>query len=67
MRALAKRTLAEILGLSQGFRKGRGGLMHLRWLAFGIPAFRVDGMDAIAVSLAGTAANQIMRAGAGPT
>ncbi len=158
VRALAKRTLAEILGLSQGFCKGRGGSMHLRWqaagnlgtnaivgggvpmaagaawahkragngdvvysffgdgatnigsvletmnlaaawklpicffiennryavathidevtaeprlsargLAFGIPAFRVDGMDAIAVSLACNAANQIMRTGGGPT
>ncbi len=29
------RTLAEIMGLSQGFCKGRGGSMHLRWLEAG--------------------------------
>jgi 2-oxoisovalerate dehydrogenase E1 component len=28
---LLKRTLAEILGLAQGFCKGRGGSMHLQW------------------------------------
>jgi len=28
---LVRRTLAEILGLAQGFCKGRGGSMHLRW------------------------------------
>ncbi|WP_417241197.1 alpha-ketoacid dehydrogenase subunit alpha/beta [Celeribacter halophilus] len=31
LRYLSKRTLAEILGLSEGFCKGRGGSMHLRW------------------------------------
>lgn len=158
IRSLSKRTLAEILGLSQGFCRGRGGSMHLRWkeagnlgtnaivgggvpmaagaawahrragtgdvvyayfgdgatnigsvletmnlaaawklpvcffiennryavsthveevtaesrlssrgLAFGIPAFKVDGMDAIAVHLASEAANRIMRTGGGPT
>ncbi|WP_319517924.1 thiamine pyrophosphate-dependent enzyme [uncultured Martelella sp.] len=158
IRALAKRTLAEICGLSQGFCKGRGGSMHLRWaeagnlgtnaivgggvpmaagaafahkkagtgdvvytyfgdgatnigsvletmniaaawklpicffiennryavsthvdevtaeprlssrgLAFGIPAFKVDGMDAVAVQLASEAANDIMRNDGGPT
>lgn len=157
IRDLSKRTLAEILGLSQGFCKGRGGSMHLRWvesgnlgtnaivgggvpmaagaawahkkagtgdvvytyfgdgatnigsvletmnlaaawklpicffiennryavathvdevtaesrlsargLAFGIPSFKVDGMDALAVLLATQAANDIMRSGAGP-
>jgi 2-oxoisovalerate dehydrogenase E1 component len=158
IRDLSKRTLAEILGLAQGFCKGRGGSMHLRWaeagnlgtnaivgggvpmaagaawahrragtgdvvysyfgdgatnigsvletmnlaaawklpicffiennryavsthveevtaeprlssrgLAFGIPAFRVDGMDPLAVYLASEEANRIMRAGDGPT
>ena len=158
LRELATRTLAEILGLSQGFCKGRGGSMHLRWaesgnlgtnaivgggvpmaagaawahqragsgnvvytyfgdgavnigsvletmnmaaawklpicffiennryavstnveevtaetrlsargLAFGIPSFKVDGMDALAVWLASDQANQIMRSGNGPT
>ncbi len=28
---LLHRTLAEIMGLAQGFCKGRGGSMHLRW------------------------------------
>lgn len=158
IRDLSKRTLAEILGLSQGFCQGRGGSMHLRWeesgnlgtnaivgggvpmaagaawahkragtgevvytyfgdgstnigsvletmnmaaawklpicffiennryavsthveevtaetrlsargLAFGIPSFKVDGMDALAVYLAAQEANKIMRAGDGPT
>ncbi|RUM96023.1 MFS transporter [Pseudaminobacter arsenicus] len=158
IRDLSKRTLAEILGLAQGFCKGRGGSMHLRWaqagnlgtnaivgggvpmaagaawahkragtgdvvytyfgdgatnigsvletmnlaaawklpicffiennryavsthveeatadprlssrgLAFGIPAFKVDGMDTLAVYLACEEANRIMRAGEGPT
>ncbi len=158
IRILAQRTLAEILGLSQGFCRGRGGSMHLRWaesgnlgtnaivgggvpmaagaawahkragtgdvvytyfgdgatnigsvletmnlaaawklpvcffiennryavsthveevtaeprlssrgLAFGIPSFKVDGMDPIAVWLACEEANAIMRAGNGPT
>ena len=158
LRALASRTLAEILGLSDGFCKGRGGSMHLRWsesgnlgtnaivgggvpmaagaawahkqagtgavvytyfgdgavnigsvletmnlaaawklpicffiennryavstnveevtaetrlsargLAFGIPSFKVDGMDTLSVYLASQQANEIMRAGQGPT
>lgn len=29
--AFVKRTLAEILGLGQGFSHGRGGSMHLQW------------------------------------
>ena len=32
---LARKTLAEILGLAQGFCKGRGGSMHLRWAQAG--------------------------------
>lgn len=158
VRTLAQRTLAEILGLSQGFCRGRGGSMHLRWaesgnlgtnaivgggvpmaagaawahkraakgdvvytyfgdgamnigsvletmnlaaawklplcffvennryavstrveevtaeprlssrgLAFGIPSFKVDGMDPVAVTLAAEEANTIMRNGGGPT
>ena len=34
--ALLQRTLAEILGLAQGFCRGRGGSMHLRWAAAGV-------------------------------
>jgi 2-oxoisovalerate dehydrogenase E1 component len=33
--ALLQRTLAEILGLAQGFSGGRGGSMHLQWLEAG--------------------------------
>ena len=32
---LLQRTLAEILGLAQGFCKGRGGSMHLQWAEAG--------------------------------
>ena len=32
---LLRRTLAEILGLAQGFCNGRGGSMHLRWAEAG--------------------------------
>jgi 2-oxoisovalerate dehydrogenase E1 component len=38
-----------------------------RGLAFGIPSFKVDGMDPLAVYLASLEANRIMRAGEGPT
>lgn len=31
VRDLMRRTLAEIMGLAEGFCKGRGGSMHLRW------------------------------------
>lgn len=33
--AMLKRSLAEILGLAEGFCKGRGGSMHLRWAEAG--------------------------------
>jgi 2-oxoisovalerate dehydrogenase E1 component len=33
---LLQRTLAEILGLAQGFCRGRGGSMHLRWQEAGV-------------------------------
>jgi 2-oxoisovalerate dehydrogenase E1 component len=157
IRDLASRTLSEILGLAQGFCRGRGGSMHLRWrdagnlgtnaivgggvpmaagaawchkragagdvavayfgdgatnigsvletmnlaaawklplcffiennryavattveestaeprlssrgLAFGIPAWRVDGMDPLAVHLAMQEALDVMRSGGGP-
>jgi 2-oxoisovalerate dehydrogenase E1 component len=35
VQALLQRTLAEILGLAQGFSGGRGGSMHLQWLEAG--------------------------------
>lgn len=35
MQGLLQRTLAEILGLAQGFSGGRGGSMHLQWLEAG--------------------------------
>lgn len=35
VRALLRRTLAEIMGLAEGFCQGRGGSMHLRWDAAG--------------------------------
>jgi 2-oxoisovalerate dehydrogenase E1 component len=158
VKELLYRTLAEILGLADGFCKGRGGSMHLRWTeagamgtnaivgggvpianglawakkrqgqgnvaftffgdgavnigavpesmnlaalwnlpicffiennlyavsttvseetretrmssrgaAFGMPAFRVDGMDPLAVRLATKMALDVMRSGKGPT
>ena len=33
---LLQKTLAEILGLAQGFCRGRGGSMHLRWTEAGV-------------------------------
>lgn len=35
IQSLLQRTLAEILGLDQGFSHGRGGSMHLQWLEAG--------------------------------
>ncbi|AOA57767.1 dehydrogenase E1 component subunit alpha/beta [Acinetobacter larvae] len=35
IQSLLQRTLAEILGLAQGFCKGRGGSMHLQWIEAG--------------------------------
>ena len=34
--ALLQKSLAEIMGLAQGFCKGRGGSMHLRWTEAGV-------------------------------
>jgi 2-oxoisovalerate dehydrogenase E1 component len=35
IRSLLRRSLAEIMGLAEGFCGGRGGSMHLRWQAAG--------------------------------
>lgn len=35
LQAVLQKTLAEILGLAQGFSGGRGGSMHLQWLEAG--------------------------------
>ncbi|GGH43709.1 alpha-ketoacid dehydrogenase subunit alpha/beta [Microbacterium album] len=35
LQTVLQRTLAEILGLAQGFSGGRGGSMHLQWLEAG--------------------------------
>jgi 2-oxoisovalerate dehydrogenase E1 component len=35
IRTVLRRTLAEILGLSAGYGKGRGGSIHLQWLEAG--------------------------------
>ncbi|KRB81482.1 MFS transporter [Sphingomonas sp. Root710] len=35
VRELMQKTMAEICGLAQGYCKGRGGSMHLRWLEAG--------------------------------
>lgn len=35
LQSVLQRTLAEILGLAQGFSGGRGGSMHLQWLEAG--------------------------------
>ena len=35
MQAVLQRTLAEILGLAQGYCRGRGGSMHLQWFEAG--------------------------------
>jgi 2-oxoisovalerate dehydrogenase E1 component len=158
IQTVLQRTLAEILGLAQGYCRGRGGSMHLQWfeagalgtnaivgggvplaagnawsqkhagtpditvsyfgdgatnigsvletmnlasawklpltffiennlyavsttvaeatgeprlsaraLGFGIPSWRVDGMDPLAVHLAMKAAEKVMRSGGGPT
>src|SRR5690606_29442910 len=35
LQSVLQRTLAEILGLAQGFCRGRGGSMHLQWFEAG--------------------------------
>ena len=63
VRALMLKTLAEILGLAQGFCKGRGGSMHLRWAEAG--ALGTNAIVGGGVPLAGGAAWAHRRAGTG--
>ena len=61
--AMLQKTLAEIMGLAQGYCKGRGGSMHLRW-----PEAGCLGTNAIVgggVPMAAGAAWAQQRAGAG--
>lgn len=58
-----QRTLAEIMGLSQGYCKGRGGSMHLRWLEAG--ALGTNAIVGGGVPLAAGAAWAHRHAGAG--
>src|SRR3546814_14130466 len=37
IQTVLQRTLAEILGLAQGYCRGRGGSMHLPWVEAGAP------------------------------
>jgi len=58
-----QRALAEIMGLAQGFCKGRGGSMHLRWDAAG--ALGTNAIVGGGVPLATGAAWSNKRAGTG--
>ena len=63
LHGLMRKTLAEILGLAEGFCKGRGGSMHLRWGQAGLL-----GTNAIVgggVPMAAGAARAHRRAGTG--
>lgn len=61
--AMLRRTLAEIMGLAEGFCGGRGGSMHLRWDEAG--ALGTNGIVGGGVPLAAGAALAQQRAGAG--
>jgi len=63
VRALMRRTLAEILGLAEGFCKGRGGSMHLRWAEAG--ALGTNAIVGGGVPMAAGAAWAHRRAGTG--
>lgn len=63
LHALMRKSLAEILGLAEGFCKGRGGSMHLRWAEAG--ALGTNAIVGGGVPLAGGAAWAHRRAGAG--
>ena len=61
--AFLRRTLAEIMGLAQGFCGGRGGSMHLRWAEAG--ALGTNAIVGGGVPLAAGAAFAHQRAGTG--
>jgi 2-oxoisovalerate dehydrogenase E1 component len=60
---MLRRTLAEIMGLAEGFCGGRGGSMHLRWDEAG--ALGTNGIVGGGVPLAAGAALAQLRAGDG--
>jgi 2-oxoisovalerate dehydrogenase E1 component len=60
---LMRKALAEILGLAQGFCRGRGGSMHLRWAEAG--ALGTNAIVGGGVPMAGGAAWAHRRAGTG--
>ncbi|WP_046866289.1 alpha-ketoacid dehydrogenase subunit alpha/beta [Microvirga massiliensis] len=61
--SLLRRTLAEIAGLAEGFCKGRGGSMHLRWAEAG--ALGTNAIIGGGVPMAAGAAMAHKRAGTG--
>lgn len=61
--AFLRRTLAEIMGLAEGFCRGRGGSMHLRWAEAG--ALGTNAIVGGGVPLAAGAAFAHRRAGTG--
>ena len=75
---LVYRTMAEILGLSPGFCKGRGGSMHLRWdeagvigtnaiVGGGVPLGALLASERAFCDMAPTAAGPINEAGSFPS
>ncbi len=63
VRVLLRKALAEILGLAQGFCRGRGGSMHLRWAEAG--ALGTNAIVGGGVPMASGAAWAHRRAGTG--
>jgi 2-oxoisovalerate dehydrogenase E1 component len=63
VQGLLQKTLAEILGLAQGFCRGRGGSMHLRWAEAG--ALGTNAIVGGGVPMAAGAAFAHKRAGQG--
>ena len=63
LHGLMRKTLAEILGLAEGFCKGRGGSMHLYWGEAG--ALGTNAIVGGGVPMAGGAAWAHRRAGSG--